>query len=196
MYTVVGSVKTRAFRVVWLLEELGQTYTHIAAGPRSAEAMEHNPTGKVPALIINDTVLTDSVAIMTYLADKHGQFSCPAGTLDRAQQDSLTHFVLDEFESLLWMASRHSFVLPPEHRLPAIKPSLHWEFARSAQTLLHRLGDNNFLMGANITVPDLLLTHCLTWAVAAKFPPIPPHLTAYVDRMKSRPAYIRAMAQH
>ena len=195
MYTVVGSVKTRAFRVVWLLEELAQPYEHIAAAPRSAEILAHNPAGKVPALIVDGSVLTDSVAIMTYLADRHGQFTYPAGTLDRARQDSFTNFVLDEFESLLWTAARHSFILPQDRRLPAIKPILHWEFSRSTQTLLDRLGDNRFLMGAQMTVPDLVLAHCLSWASSAKFPQAAPRLADYLAQMQARPAYIRAMAR-
>lgn len=195
MYTVVGSVKTRAFRVVWLLEELEQPYDHIAAAPRSAEILAHNPAGKVPALIVDGSVLTDSVAIMTYLADRHGQFTYPAGTLDRARQDSFTNFVLDEFESLLWTATRHSFILPQDRRLPEIKPTLHWEFSRSTQTLLDRLGDNPFLMGAQMTVPDLVLAHCLSWASSAKFPQAAPRLADYLAQMQARPAYIRAMAR-
>ena len=193
MYTVVGSTKTRAMRVIWLLEELGLPYAHIAAGPRSPEALSHHPAGKVPALIVDGTTLTDSVAIMTYLADKHGQFTHPPGTLNRARQDSLTHFVLDEFESLLWTASRHSFVLPEDRRLPAIKPILHWEFVRSEQTLLTRLGDSRFVMGTEMTIPDILLTHCLTWAGFARFPPISGRLQDYLADMQARPAYIRAM---
>ena len=38
MYKVIGSVKTRAFRVMWMLEELGQTYDIIPAAPASDEA--------------------------------------------------------------------------------------------------------------------------------------------------------------
>ena len=37
MYKVIGSVKTRAFRVIWMLEELGEPYELIAAAPRSDE---------------------------------------------------------------------------------------------------------------------------------------------------------------
>ena len=29
MYTLVGATKSRAFRVMWMLEELGQDYTQI-----------------------------------------------------------------------------------------------------------------------------------------------------------------------
>ncbi len=31
MYTVIGGVRSRAFRVLWMLEELGQDYKHEVA---------------------------------------------------------------------------------------------------------------------------------------------------------------------
>jgi glutathione S-transferase len=106
-----------------------------------------NPAGKVPVLIDDGVPVTDSTAILTYLADKHGALTHPAGTLDRARQDSLTQFLLDEFDAALWMAARHSFILPEELRLSAIKNSLKWEVARSQKTLVHRMGEGPFLMG-------------------------------------------------
>ncbi|MFN7131684.1 MAG: glutathione S-transferase family protein, partial [Myxococcales bacterium] len=97
-------------------------------------------------MLIDDGVpVTDSTAILTYLADKHGALTHPAGTLDRARQDSLTQFLLDEFDAALWMAARHSFILPEELRLSAIKNSLKWEVARSQKTLVQRMGEGPFL---------------------------------------------------
>ena len=72
MYTVIGGTKSRAFRVMWMLEELSQPYALNPAAPRSEEARKYNPSGKIPAIVDGDEVLTDSLAIMTYLADKHG----------------------------------------------------------------------------------------------------------------------------
>ncbi|MEO0863627.1 MAG: glutathione S-transferase N-terminal domain-containing protein, partial [Pseudomonadota bacterium] len=85
MYHVIGTAKSRAFRVMWMLGELGQDYEVTPAMPRSEEIMAHNPLGKVPALKDGDDVLTDSVAIITYLADKHGALTAPAGTIARAR---------------------------------------------------------------------------------------------------------------
>ena len=84
MYRVIGTVKSRAFRVLWMLEELGQPYEMLPVPPRSEEARSFNPLGKIPALVDGDEVLTDSVAIMTYLADKHGGLTALAGTAARA----------------------------------------------------------------------------------------------------------------
>ena len=177
-----------------MLEELGQPYDRIAAGPRAPEVLAHNPSGKVPVLLCEGNALTDSVAILQFLADRHGALTFPAGSLDRARQDGLTQFICDEMDALLWMAGRHSFVLPEEHRLPAIKDSLRWEFGRSLDRLAAHLGDGPFLMGDTMTVPDILAVHCLGWAVNAKFPPPQGALDDYMRRLRARPAYARATA--
>jgi glutathione S-transferase len=194
MYTVVGTSKSRAARVLWLLEELGQPYTQIPAAPQSAEARAHNPAGKVPTLVDGSDVITDSTAILTYLADKHGAFTATAGTPARAQQDSLTQCLLDEFDALLWTSARHSFVLPEDMRLPAIKESLRWEYARNLARLDARL-KGPYLMGDEMTVPDVIATHCLSWGLGAKFAAPEGDLADYLARMRERPAFLRAMAR-
>lgn len=194
MYKVIGSLRSRTFRVLWALEELGVPYEHLAAPPRSDEVLAVNPAGKVPVLIADGVPVTDSTAIVQFLADRHGSLTFPAGTLDRARQDSLTQFLLDEFDAALWMAARHSFILPEALRQSAIKDSLKWEFARSQKTLVTRMGAGPFLMGDRVTVPDLILTHCGTWAEAAKFPVSEPRLADYLAAMRARPAYGRIAA--
>jgi glutathione S-transferase len=195
MYKVIGSVASRTFRVLWMLEELGQPYEHVPARPRSEDVVAVNPAGKVPVLIDDGVPITDSTAIIQYLADKHGALTHPAGTLARARQDSLTQFLLDEFDAALWMAARHSFILPEALRQSAIKDSLKWEFARSQQTLTARMADGPFLMGETMTVPDIVLTHCGVWAATAKFPITEPRLADYLARMRARPAFARAGAR-
>ncbi len=191
MYEVIGHANTRAFRVLWMLEELGQDYTHRPEPPRSAAVTELSPLGKVPVLLVDGEPLTDSAAILTYLADKHGQFTHPCGTLERARQDGLTHQVLDELDAVIWTAARHSFVLPKDERVPEVKPSLKGEFQRNCERLAARL-KGPFLMGEEMTVPDLLATHCLNWAFAAKFPEPDAVLTDYAKRMRKRPAFVAA----
>lgn len=193
MMKLVGSPFTRAFRVLWMLEELGEPYEFLPAPAQSDEARRYNPTGKVPSLEVDGTVLTDSTAILTYLADKHGKLTFPPGTLDRARQDGFTHFLLDEFDAVLWTSARHSFVLPEERRVPEVKPSLKWEFERSQQVLLDRMGDGPHLMGDTMTIADIIACHCVSWAIAAKFPLLD-GVKAYSKRLTARPAFQRASA--
>ena len=194
MYTVIGGTKSRAFRVMWMLEELGQPYALNPAAPRSEEARKYNPSGKIPALVDGDEVLTDSLAIMTYLADKHGALTAPAGTPERARQDALTFWLIDEFDPILWAAAKHSFIFPEEARVPAIKDSLKAEFERAAKNLSDRL-EGPFLMGDQITVPDLLAVHCINWSIGAKFPRVDDKLNLWAKSLRERPAFVAAMAK-
>lgn len=195
MYRVIGTKGSRTMRVLWMLEELGQPFAHVAAPPRSEAVRVLSPAGKVPVLVDGDLVLTDSTAILTFLADRHGALTHPAGSRDRARQDSLTGLLLDEFDAALWTAARHSFILPPEHRVPAVKESLKWEFARSQAALVARWGEGPFLIGETMTVPDIILCHCLDWAVVARFPVEEARLVEYAAMMHERPAWQRAAAR-
>ncbi|MEO0939388.1 MAG: glutathione S-transferase family protein [Pseudomonadota bacterium] len=195
MYTLIGSTRTRALRVSWMLEELGQDYTQVQAGPGSEEARRHNPLGKIPALVDGEAVLTDSVAIMTYLGDKHGALTAPAGTPKRAQQDAMTLWIIDEMDAVLWCFAKHTVALPEDARVPAITPGLHFEYERTLATLSERLGNGPFLMGDAITIPDLLAVHCLGWGHLARFPAMDARLKGWARELRERPAYQRALAR-
>ena len=198
MYKVIGSPKTRTMRVLWMLEELGQDYEIQPAKPHSAEVLPDNPGGKIPVLQDDGATLRDSVAICTYLADKHGRLTCPAGTTDRARQDALTQFCVDEVEGALWTAAKNTFVNPEEHRAEAVIPVAKFEFAKAMTTLEKHLENRDFVCGESFTVPDLLLGHCAGWAKNAGFPIPDGAVAAYLERMRARPALARAMerAEH
>lgn len=191
MYEVIGSGQTRAFRVIWMLEELGLDYTHTSEKPRSELVTALNPSGKVPVFRDGDAVLTDSSAIITYLADKHAALTYPCGTIERARQDAMMHMVLDELDAVLWTGARHSFILPEDRRVPEVKPSLKWEFERNLARLAQQF-QGPYLMGEKMTVPDIILTHCLNWAFAAKFPVGEETLKTYGKAMRARDAFKRA----
>jgi len=193
MYQVLGNVRTRTFRVLWALHELGLEFEHMDFPAQSPEALKLNPSGKVPAMIAEGETIIDSVAIITYLADKHGDLTYPSGTIERARQDSFTNLIIDEFDAMLWAAARHTFVLPLQKRVPQVKESLRWEFARSIKNMETRMGDGPNLMGEKFTIPDIILTQCGGWARVAKFDVPEGKLRDYFKRQIKRPAYIKAM---
>ncbi|WP_171132211.1 MULTISPECIES: glutathione S-transferase family protein [unclassified Ruegeria] len=190
MYKLYGPVMTRTSRVIWMLEEIGAPYELEPAAPRTPEIWALNPSGKVPVLIDGDRAISDSSAITTYLADKHGALTYPAGTLERAEQDALFHTILDEIDAVLWVAARHSFILPEDKRVPAIRASVEWEFDRNFQRLEKRF-KGPFLMGDKMTIADILLIHCMSWARNSGFPLNSDVLSAYGKEMRARPAHMR-----
>ncbi|MDB4221729.1 glutathione S-transferase family protein [Amylibacter sp.] len=193
MYKVIGNTNTRALRVLWAMQEIGLNHDHLRVNAHSAEASKANFSGKVPSLDVDGIIINDSTAIITYLADKYNKLTFLPGTIERAQQDSFTQFILDELDAVLWTAARHSFVLPKELRVSELKDTLRWEFAQSIKTLELRMVDGPNLMGEKFTIPDIILTHIGGWARVAKFDIPDGKLREYFRRQIKRPAYISAI---
>ena len=194
MYKLYGQVASRAFRVMWALEEMGLDYDLVDAGPQSPGVRAVSSLGKIPALEVDGTVLTDSVAIVTFLADRHGRLTFPAGSLERGRQDGYTERVNDECDALLWTAARYGRILPEERRVPEIVAPLKWEFGHNLNRLAGEM-QGPFLMGETFTIADILLGHCLGWAIAADFPIESDSLKAYGKALRARPAYRAARAR-
>src|SRR6185295_15341557 len=84
--------RTRAFRAVWMVEEIGRSYERVAIDVRDDAARADpafraaSPMGKVPALVDGDAKLWDSGAICLYLADAYPQAGLvvPVGDRPRA----------------------------------------------------------------------------------------------------------------
>ncbi|MES0884824.1 glutathione S-transferase family protein [Roseibium sp. SCP14] len=190
MYKIIGFPRTRAMRVMWLLEELDEPYELVPAMPQSAEVRALTPDGKVPILLDGDAAITESVAICTYLADKHGKFTFPAGTLERARQDSFTQFAVDVLEGALWTAAKNTFIHPEDMRVPAIKEVCKQEFSRGLKTLEKRLGSGPYVMGDTFTIADIIIGHCSGWAIVANFDiPMEGPVYEYFKRLRERPGF-------
>ena len=187
MYKILGIAQSRTFRVLWMLEEIGECYEHIPAKPKSSEIIKFNKTGKVPVLLDGDEVLTDSSAIVSYLGDKHKKLSFQSGSIERAYQDSMVFRIIDEVDMILWLAARHSFILPEERRVNAIKPSLKWEFERNIDRIMSEK-ESKFLLGDEFMLPDIILAHCGSWARSAKFPLENKYFNDYIKMCYDRPA--------
>lgn len=198
MYTLVGIPFTRTFRAVWCMEELGAAYEINPAMPQSPEIRVLSPSGKVPALLVDDQVITDSIAICQFLVDRHGDDTTmpnyPLGSVERAQIQSWIYFIQDELESPLWVYWKHTKVRPEEYQVQAIKPVAAKEHKKGLRILDKRFGEGPYLMGEDFTVADILLTHCADWAKMVGFDPASDRLNDYFDRCRARPAYKQAEA--
>ncbi|TFL18752.1 glutathione S-transferase family protein [Jannaschia formosa] len=193
MLKLYGVVKSRAMRPLWLLEELGEPFEWVPAGPQSEGVRAVSPLGKVPVLVTDEGPIFDSVAQMTWLADRAGRFTHPAGSYQRARQDGLTNTINETFDAVLWAYAKHSFVLPEERRVPEVKESLRWQFGRYA-AVMAELIEGPCVMGEEPLIPDFLLAHCCGWAAGLKFD-LPEGLRAHMNAMRARPAFRRALAR-
>lgn len=199
MLTLYGFPRSRSTRVLWMLEELGVDYRYCKVDLGAGEGQQPaylalNPAGKVPTLMDDNFVLTESVAILTYLGDRFPELGLipPAGSHDRARYLQWACFVLSELEQPLWTIAKHRFALPKEHRVAGIFETAVWEFERAATVLRKGLGEKDFLVGENFSAADILAAHTLAWAEAFKLPPTDPVLADYSRRQLGRPAWQRA----
>ena len=189
--TVVGTKASRAMRVLWTLEELGLPYEHVASKPRDERTRAVAPDGRIPALIADGEILTDSVAIMTFLADAHGALTAPAGTPARARQDAATNAALEMLDAPLWSYALNAFVLPEAERAAEAKPAARAAFSRGAAAIAARLA-GPWAAGEEFTIPDIVIAHCCGWARVAKMDPLPDALADHMARARARPAFARA----
>lgn len=202
MITVYGCPNTRSVRVVWALEEIGADYDYrkidLQQGEgRTPQFLAINPGGKVPALVEDGWVLTESAAICLYLGDRFpdAKLTPPAGSRQRAQHDQWCIFAVAELEQPLWTMAKHRFALPEERRVPAIVDTARWEFSVAAKVLDVGLGERPFILGDAFSAADILLGNILQWAGKYELPLPSERLQNYRERVLSRPALARARAR-
>lgn len=201
MIQVYGHARTRSLRVCWALEEIGAEYRFIDVDLPSGAARREpfislNPGGKVPVLLDDDLVLTESPAIVTYLGDQYapGKLVPAVGTLLRARYEQWSYFAVTELEQPLWTMAKHRFALPEARRVPAMIDCAVWEFGRTLKTLEKGL-QGPYILGDAFSAADILLGHTLLWAQAFKLEMSSPTLLDYLQRLSLRPALARAMAR-
>ena len=205
-----GMAQSRSFRALWALEESGLDYEYVAiklfGDPADADSAQNaayltlNVQGKVPTLVHQDLVLTESVAILNHIARQapDSELLPPVDTVSYAHHDELVCFILAELEQPLWSNGKHRFALPPEQRIPQMLETAKFEFAKAVSTLDKLLGDDfsaaeDFAIGNKFSMTDLLLAHTFNWAIRFKFD-VPEKYVELRDRHYQRPAAVRAMA--
>jgi glutathione S-transferase len=199
MFLLYGCKKSRSTRSLWALEETGVEYAYVdvdlvSGQGRSEFFLAINPAGKVPVLVDDETVISESAAICTYIGDH-----CPDAewvprpqTPQRGLYDRWMFFVIGELEQSLWTKAKHRFAIPERYRVPEVIKTAEWEFKIAARALSKGLEDRTYLVGDHFTFADLLTAHTLDWARMAKLEFEDPRLHEYTDRILARPAYVRA----
>jgi glutathione S-transferase len=184
---------TRSIRVRWTLQELGVDYESItvnllAGEHRRSEFLRINPAGKVPVLVDGDLVLSESVAIVLYLADKYSNSDLlPTDLKERAQVNRWLLFAATELEQPLWRISRHTMLYPEERRLPEDVILAGEDFKAMAFVLEEHMHGRQFLVGDHVTVADFVTAYTLDWANEDQLMDEFPQLLAYMKRMYGRP---------
>jgi glutathione S-transferase len=197
---------TRSIRVRWTLQELGVDFESIpvnliAGENRRPEFLAINPAGKLPVLVDDDFVLTESVAIVLYLAEKYRDHGLiPADLKQRAEANRWLLFAATELEQPLWRIARHTFLYPEEQRLPGDVLIASQEFKAMAAVLDEHMRHRQFIVGDRPTVADFVTAYTLDMASSGrgnedKLLDDFPKLRAYMEQMYDRPRAPQRIAQ-
>lgn len=194
--TLYTNLKSRGRVVEWMLAELDVPYTlkDIAYGDemKSADFLAINPMGKVPALTHGDAVVTETPAILAYLADTFADKGLipPAGSEARAAFYRWLFFVAGPLEQATGM----SFLgLTPPEKTPIGNPSKGYlgfgTLELTLKTLENHLAQNAYLCGEQFTAADIYLASSLLFGgKLVKAYPSNAVFDAYIRKTHARPA--------
>jgi glutathione S-transferase len=186
---------TRAANAVWMLEEVGVDYelryVDIRSGAqKKPEILALNPMGKLPILVDGETVVTELAAIGLYLADRYaaGKLAPPLDDPARGTYLRWSFFSVSVIEPGA-MAKASGW---------ACKPSqVGWGTEESRTEAIERaLSAGPFLLGDRFTMADVVFGGTLSYMLGAGTLSGTPATTAYVERLRARPAYKRAEARN
>lgn len=201
MMKLYGLGPTRSLRALWALQELDAEFEFVRVNILAGENLHPdflrlNPAGKLPVLVDGDFVLTESAAIVMYLAEKYGDKGLmPADLKERAQAYRWSLFAVTELEQPLWRMAKHTFLYPEDKRLPEDIALAREEFAAMAAVLDRHMDGRAFIVGDNITVADCVTAYVLDWGNENGLIDGFPNLKAYLERMYARPRAPQRIAE-
>lgn len=186
--------KSRSTIVRWLLEELGVPYRVeiidiTSPDHPSKELLALNPMAKVPVLTHGDTVISETSAICSYLADRFADAGL-APAIDDPRRGPY----------LKWL-----FFAPGCIEPAVTHKAMNWPDARrgmlgwgSYEDTMQVLADaavhaTPWILGEQFTAADVVVGSQIRWGLMFQTVPRHPALEAYAHRLSKRPALKRQM---
>ena len=185
---------TRDLRVLWALEEIGLPYEivgmdHPNHDLDSPAYRALNPFGQIPVIDDDGVVISESGAILLYLARKTGKL--------------MPHDLAGESQVLRWSVAALTTIEVPVLSLWFVnlnggkgsKPSeaLHDWAEMRLQQLNGWLTNRQFIATEDFTVADILMTHVLDAGTPREMLKAYPNLLAYRARCTERPAWKKTL---
>lgn len=176
----------------WMLEEVGRPYRAEVlswGAHKSPEFLAINPMGKVPTIVHGGTVVTECAAICAYLADVFPEkgLAPPHGSRLRGPYYRWLFFGAGPIEQAVG-ARAMGWEAPPEREMMLGYGNISTVF----DTLEQALKGRDYLVGDSFTAADLYIASHLGWGMQFGTIDKRPVFEAYVQRMDSRPAAVRA----
>lgn len=203
---------SRSQRIIWLLEELGLAYEvkRYERDPKTMlaprELREIHPLGKSPVITDGGKVLAESGAIIEYLVDTYGKgrLRPESGTQERIDYNYFLHYAEGSAMPPLLMSL--VFTQMPKAPMPFfMKPLVKGVADKVKKSFVNpqikahfdflekHLEKNVWFAGNEFTAADVQMSFVIEAGVLRAGAKSKPKLSAFLDRIHARPAYIKAL---
>ncbi len=190
---------SRAVRTLWLLEELGLEYelNRMDFHPKDLKSDAHrarHPLGRIPVLEDGDITLWESGAIAEYILERHKNGGLKPAPTSPNYPKYLQWFhycegmVMPPINTIVV----HTILLPPERRDETVLGQAQRLLARTVQPVEEDMVGKEYLAG-EFSAADTMLGHAIMMSQRMGIVNDDhPNLTAYIQRLKARPALQKA----
>lgn len=174
----------------WMLEEIGAPYSvqilDYGTTMKAPEYLAINPMGKVPALVHDGQLITETAAICLYLAD-----AFPDAGLIGQNRAAYYRWILFAAGPLEAAVTNNALgFVPPAERARMVG---YGSFESAVATLQLAVTDS-YIAGETFSAADVYVGCQIGWGLQFGSIPDSPILRSYWDRIKDRPARLRAEA--
>lgn len=189
---------TRDIRVMWAMEECGITYETIGldCGPNGlqdeVEYGQISPFKQVPAIDDEGYILTESGAILLYLAEKSGQL-IPRDLQGRAQVYRWLITSLNNIEPFTLPILFADLQGDSNPHLQGLRPWNVEILARFFPTIDQMLKNQEFITGSHFTVADIIFTCVLREIRKNEVLSQYPNIEKYRLKCQVRPAFVKVI---
>ncbi|MBW4329788.1 glutathione S-transferase family protein [Stakelama sp. CBK3Z-3] len=177
--------------VRWMLEEVGQPYEtqllDYASTMKGDAFLAINPMGKVPAIRHGDHVVSECAAICAYLADAFPQAGLAPDPAHRADYYRWLFFAAGPVEQAV--TNKALGFIPGADQM---RMAGYGSYDLTVNVLERVVAAGPYVTGDAFTAADVYLGSQINWGVRFGTLPERPAFTAYLERILSRDAYIRA----
>lgn len=187
-----------AWKVRLLLNQLHLPYEQVLVSifegeGQSPDMLRANPTGKVPALRLEDgRTLAESNAILAYLAD--GTRFLPADRFERAKVHQWLSFEQENVESGIGALRHWTMTGKLARRLPELVAAKRAGALRTLGLLDRELAERPFIAGAQYTIADMSIFAYASRAEEAGIPLDPyTNVRAWIARVEAQPDFLATM---
>jgi glutathione S-transferase len=180
--------------VRWMLEEVGAPYETVlldyGTTMKAPDYLAINPMGKVPAIRHDDRVVTEAAAICAYLADAFPEAGlAPApGSSDRGPYYRWLFYAAGPAEAAIIDRALGITTIPDDKRMMVG----YGDYDQVVDVLEKQCAENDYAAGDTFSAADVILGSQIGWGTQFGTLPKRPSFDAYLGRIMSRPAAIRA----